>query len=98
MAYGINELTIDLNSLIPAVETELNNRAKGVPGNGNEEQLRLILNELKNIRTMAQQNQLPPKSKRWAAFSRYVVDEWEPSYLLGKQLCELADNYKREIP
>ena len=97
LAYGISELINDLSNLIPDVETELNKRVKGVPGNGNEEQLRFILEELKNIRTMAEQNELPPKSHRWTAFSRYVVDEWDPSYLLGKQLCKLADNYKSEI-
>lgn len=97
LAYSISELIKDLSNLIPDVETELNNRVKGVPGNGDEEQLRLILDELKNIRTMAEQNKLPPKSSRWTAFSRYVVDEWDLSNLLGKQLCELADSYKNKI-
>lgn len=98
LSYGINELISDLDTIIPAVKMELSNRINGVQGNGNEQQLKLILDELENIKTMAKQNLLPSKTNRWTAFSRYVVDEWDPSYPLGKQLCKLADNYKIRLP
>ncbi len=97
MSYTISQLIDDINQVIPAVQRELDNRRSGISGNGNEEQLKLIIDELQGLRDKAKSNCLPRKEKRWTAFSRYVIDEWNNDSELGNKLCEIADKYKREI-
>lgn len=95
MAYDITSLINDLLAVIPDVEKELIERKSGIQGNGNIKQLEYIINELKQILMYAQSNTLPPRDKRYTAFSRYIVDEWDLNSPLGNRLCKLADKYKR---
>ena len=97
MAYDITNLINDLLAVIPDVEKELTDRKSGIHGNGSVQQLELIRNELKQILVYAQSNTLPSKDKRYTAFSRYIVDEWDFNFPLGNRLCKLADNYKRRL-
>lgn len=97
MAYQLNDLIGDINAIIPQIEVEILNRKKGIQGDGSVLQLEFIRDELKQIKNFALTNNIPIKEKRYTAFSRYVVDEWDTKSILGKLLCELADKYKRKL-
>ncbi|VBB09180.1 Hypothetical protein LUCI_4466 [Lucifera butyrica] len=97
MNYNINDFLNEINIVIYEVEEELLDRQKGVPGEGSIKQLESIKSELEKIRNQAQNNVLPPKDKRYTAFSRCVVDEWNFNSVLGAKLCDLAEKYKSKI-
>jgi hypothetical protein len=95
MSYGRSNLIDDLKIVIPEIEEELAKRSGGTHGDGSIKQLEHILEELNQILESAKMDRIPEKSKRYTAFSRYVVDEWALDSVLGKKLCALANNYKR---
>ncbi|SEJ97927.1 hypothetical protein SAMN05660742_1375 [Propionispira arboris] len=97
MSYTIEGFTDEISIIILEVNKEIIERKSGVLGDGNVYQLELIKSELEQIRQQAQTNTLPEKSKRFTAFSKYVVDEWEVDSPLGIKLCKLADKFKRKI-
>jgi hypothetical protein len=97
MAYLLADFIRDINEIISEIEKEVLNRKKGIQGDGSVQQLEFIKDELEQIKNIALTNNLPPKEKRYTAFSRYVVDEWDTKSILGQRLCELADKYKRKL-
>lgn len=97
MPYQVTDLIRDIDAIIPEIEREELNRKNGIEGDGSIQQLEFIRDELEQIKDYALANNLPSKEKRYTAFSRYVVDEWDAKSNLGQRLCELADKYKRKI-
>ncbi len=87
----------EINAIIPELEIELLVRKNGIQGNGSVQQLEYIRDELEQLKSYALTNNLPSKEKRYTAFSRYVVDEWDVTSILGQRLCDLADKYKRKL-
>jgi hypothetical protein len=97
MSYSLQDLINELDAIIPEVEQEIISRKACIAGNGSVEQLEYIKTELEQIRKQAQANALPPKDKRYTAYSRYVIDEWDMNSSMGKRLCNLADKYRRKV-
>ncbi len=97
MNYNIQNFISEISIVISEVEKELLNRKKGIQGDGNYQQLEFIKTELVQIRNQAQTNTLLPRDKRYTAFSRYVVDEWDTGSVLGRKLCDLANKYKKKL-
>jgi len=97
MVYQLVDFIRETNEIISELEAEIQNRKKGIPGNGSVQQLEYIRDELEQIKNCALTNNLPSKAKRYTAFSRYVVDEWDVTSRLGQRLCDLANKYKRKL-
>ena len=97
MNYSVQNFLGEISLVICEVEKEILERKGGTHGDGSVQQLEFIKTDLEQIRTQAQTNTLPSRDKRYTAFSRYVVDEWDIGSNLGKKLCDLADKYKRKI-
>jgi hypothetical protein len=97
MVYQLVNFIGDMNAIIPELEVEIQNRKSGIQGDGSVQQLEFIRAELEQIKNLALSDNLPSKEKRFTAFSRYVVDEWDVKSILGQRLCDLADKYKRKL-
>jgi hypothetical protein len=97
MRYSLGDFISETSSVISEIEKEISERKSGIAGNGSLTQLEFIKGELVQLRQQAISNTLPPKDKRYTAFSRYVLDEWDVKDPLGNKLCGLADKYKRRL-
>lgn len=95
LGYNTSNLINDLLVLIPEIEEKLTHRMNGVDGDGSVKQLKLIRDELIQILEFAKKDQIPVKSMRYTAFSRFVADEWSIDSVLGKKLCLFAEKYRR---
>ena len=97
--YRSEDFVKDAIMVLDALGKELENRKKGVAGDGTVEELRTTIDELEGMLDLVKNDRLPEKRERQVRFAWTVLHNWDfMNSELAKSLLLLADKYERKLP